>query len=81
MLLQIPGLTVAADQTEVLARGYWPSYNVPFYPEIYRQAVHLAGLSRLFPWHAGQRNCVLSRALIDSSCAAPAAFLKLLRLL
>ena len=36
MLLQIPGLTVAADQTEVLAMGYWPSYNVPFYPEIYR---------------------------------------------
>ena len=34
--MQIPGLTVAADQTGVLARGYWPSYNVPFYPEIYR---------------------------------------------
>ena len=35
-IVQIPGLTVAADQTSVLARGYWPSYNVPFYPEIYR---------------------------------------------
>ena len=36
---QIPGLTVAADQTDILARGYWPSYNVPFYPEIYRYSL------------------------------------------
>ena len=34
--MQVPGLTVAEDQTEILSRGYWPSYNVPFYPEIYR---------------------------------------------
>lgn len=40
--MQIPGLTVAADQTGVLARGYWPSYNVPFYPEIYRCSLHPA---------------------------------------
>jgi hypothetical protein len=33
---QIPGLVVAADQTDKLAFGYWPSYNVPYYPEIYR---------------------------------------------
>nr|QOL01101.1 putative extracellular protein CSOL_028 [Pseudococcomyxa simplex] len=38
---QIPGLTVAEDQTEILSRGYWPSYNVPFYPEIYRRSGYL----------------------------------------
>lgn len=30
---QIPGLIEAADMTETLLRGYWPSYNVPFFPE------------------------------------------------
>ncbi|BDA45664.1 Phospholipase B-like 1 [Coccomyxa sp. Obi] len=38
---QVPGLTVAEDQTEILSRGYWPSYNIPFYPEIYRRAGYL----------------------------------------
>eukprot|EP00753_Platysulcus_tardus_P015584 PLAT5104.1.p1 GENE.PLAT5104.1~~PLAT5104.1.p1 ORF type:complete len:554 (+),score=259.67 PLAT5104.1:12-1673(+) len=32
---QIPGLVVYADQTQQLMRGYWPSYNVPFYRSIY----------------------------------------------
>jgi len=33
---QIPGYFVAADQTSTLIeQGYWPSYNVPFYPFIY----------------------------------------------
>ncbi|XP_020608826.1 phospholipase B-like 1 [Orbicella faveolata] len=32
---QIPGLVVSGDQTEILSEGYWPSYNVPFYQEIY----------------------------------------------
>lgn len=31
---QVPGLTVAADKTATLERGYWPSYNVPFFPEV-----------------------------------------------
>jgi hypothetical protein len=26
---EIPGLIQAADVTPTLARGYWPSYNVP----------------------------------------------------
>uniref|UniRef100_A0A8C9TRS7 Phospholipase B-like n=1 Tax=Scleropages formosus TaxID=113540 RepID=A0A8C9TRS7_SCLFO len=32
---QIPGLVMYSDQTQALRRGYWPSYNVPFHPEIY----------------------------------------------
>ena len=35
-LLQVPGLSMAADETETLRRGYWPSYNVPYFPEIYK---------------------------------------------
>jgi len=35
---EIPGLVVGADQTETLSRGYWPSYNVPFYPEVYTRS-------------------------------------------
>ena len=49
MTLQIPGLTIAADQTEQLARGYWPSYNVPYYSEIYRCAmlIRTSAISKL----------------------------------
>ncbi|KAI1886721.1 hypothetical protein AGOR_G00198710 [Albula goreensis] len=32
---QIPGLVVYSDQSQALRQGYWPSYNVPFHPEIY----------------------------------------------
>jgi len=35
---EIPGLVVGADQTETLRRGYWPSYNVPYYPEVYARS-------------------------------------------
>lgn len=32
---QIPTLIVSGDQTDILTAGYWPSYNVPFYEEVY----------------------------------------------
>jgi len=32
---QIPGLVQGSDVTDVLERGYWGSYNVPFHREIY----------------------------------------------
>lgn len=36
VLDQIPGNIAAADQTQVLVdQLYWPSYNIPFYSEIY----------------------------------------------
>ena len=35
MVEQIPGLVVGEDLTSYLNLGYWPSYNVPFFPEIY----------------------------------------------
>jgi len=35
---QIPGLVVGADATRELERGYWPSYNVPYFLEIYEKS-------------------------------------------
>jgi len=35
---QIPGLVVTGDVTQQLERGYWASYNVPYWPEIYNRS-------------------------------------------
>ncbi|CAL8471420.1 g10962 [Coccomyxa elongata] len=35
---QIPGLIASADLTEQLARGYFPSYNIPYFPQVYNQS-------------------------------------------
>eukprot|EP01006_Ploeotia_vitrea_P042309 TRINITY_DN66617_c2_g1_i1.p1 TRINITY_DN66617_c2_g1~~TRINITY_DN66617_c2_g1_i1.p1 ORF type:complete len:542 (+),score=59.37 TRINITY_DN66617_c2_g1_i1:22-1647(+) len=35
ILEQIPGFIRNGDQSDILQFGYWPSYNVPFYPFIY----------------------------------------------
>eukprot|EP00941_MAST-03F_sp_MAST-3F-sp1_P001743 g1743.t1 len=35
---EIPGLVLGSDQTETLARGYWPSYNIPFYTEVFERS-------------------------------------------
>ncbi|KAM4902232.1 phospholipase B-like 1 [Sylvia borin] len=32
---QIPTLVEYSDQTNVLRKGYWPSYNIPFHEKIY----------------------------------------------
>eukprot|EP00698_Gefionella_okellyi_P003534 TRINITY_DN13325_c0_g1_i1.p1 TRINITY_DN13325_c0_g1~~TRINITY_DN13325_c0_g1_i1.p1 ORF type:complete len:531 (-),score=108.45 TRINITY_DN13325_c0_g1_i1:54-1646(-) len=32
---QIPGLFYYEDVTEMVSLGYWPSYNIPFFPHIY----------------------------------------------
>jgi len=32
---QIPGLVEYADVTKQLERGYWPSYNIPYFEKIY----------------------------------------------
>jgi len=36
ILEQIPSYIEYGDQTSYLAKGYWPSYNVPFYDYIFR---------------------------------------------
>ncbi|KAL3876032.1 hypothetical protein ACJMK2_033919 [Sinanodonta woodiana] len=35
---QIPGDVVAGDTTPILRTGYWPSYNIPYFEEIYNKS-------------------------------------------
>jgi len=35
---QIPGYVEYADVTDQLERGYWASYNVPYFPKIYNES-------------------------------------------
>uniref|UniRef100_A0A7S2S049 Phospholipase B-like n=1 Tax=Mucochytrium quahogii TaxID=96639 RepID=A0A7S2S049_9STRA len=35
---EMPGLVVGRDQTSKLRLGYWPSYNVPYYREIFKRS-------------------------------------------
>lgn len=35
---QIPGLVEFEDLTNTLLEGYWPSMNIPYFPEIYKQS-------------------------------------------
>jgi hypothetical protein len=35
---QLPGVVEALDMTDVLARGYWGSYNVPVFQDIYNMS-------------------------------------------
>lgn len=44
---QIPGMVVSADMTPTLALGYWPSYNVPFFPEVYNKSGYPDFISKL----------------------------------
>ena len=46
---QLPGYYRAADQTMVLQRGHWPSYNVPFYPDIYSMSGYPAIVRQFGP--------------------------------
>ena len=58
---QIPGLVASGDVTEQLARGYWPSYNIPYFPEASSCSQHL---SALHPPHSFYPSGHLQRACI-----------------
>ncbi len=38
---QIPGLVMYEDATDTLLRGYWPSYNVPYFKEVWPYPVQV----------------------------------------
>lgn len=47
---QIPGYTQAADVTSVMvAQGYWPSYNIPYFPEVYNMSGYPAKAAQYGP--------------------------------
>eukprot|EP01099_Mayorella_cantabrigiensis_P006201 TRINITY_DN5130_c0_g1_i1.p1 TRINITY_DN5130_c0_g1~~TRINITY_DN5130_c0_g1_i1.p1 ORF type:complete len:299 (-),score=70.55 TRINITY_DN5130_c0_g1_i1:129-1025(-) len=43
---QIPGYVHSADQTTILGFGYWPSYNIPFYSDIYKKSGYPAVIEK-----------------------------------
>eukprot|EP00049_Salpingoeca_infusionum_P011479 m.199418 g.199418 ORF g.199418 m.199418 type:complete len:533 (-) comp14943_c0_seq1:2649-4247(-) len=58
---QIPGTFQYGDQTAILAKGYWPSYNVPFYENIY----NMSGYPAMVEKHGtGQSYQLAPRAMI-----------------
>eukprot|EP01088_Endostelium_zonatum_P017361 TRINITY_DN508_c1_g1_i1.p1 TRINITY_DN508_c1_g1~~TRINITY_DN508_c1_g1_i1.p1 ORF type:complete len:545 (-),score=115.19 TRINITY_DN508_c1_g1_i1:56-1690(-) len=42
ILEQIPGTIEFSDQSKTLEKGYWPSYNVPFYEKIFNLSGYAA---------------------------------------
>jgi len=39
---QIPGFLVSADKSDVLKiQGFWPSYNIPYFPKVYNMSGYL----------------------------------------
>ncbi|XP_042871077.1 putative phospholipase B-like 2 [Penaeus japonicus] len=51
VLEQLPGLVKSGDQSHILrSQSYWPSYNVPFYPEIFNMSGAPAMVERYGDW-------------------------------
>lgn len=65
---QLPGQVVAADQTTILSFGHWPSYNIPFYPEVYKAAGYIPH-RKINPEFFDYQNCArakIFRAVADN---------------
>ena len=59
---QIPGETVVNDVTDVLKKGYWPSYNIPYSDYLYKKCGFIETLneSSLIP-NYDYNNCSRAR--------------------
>ncbi|XP_064024465.1 putative phospholipase B-like 2 isoform X2 [Pogoniulus pusillus] len=57
VLEQIPGLVMVADQTELLyQQGYWASYNLPFYEEIFNASGTPELVKKYGDWFSYDKN-------------------------
>uniref|UniRef100_A0A6G1RE91 Phospholipase B-like n=1 Tax=Hypotaenidia okinawae TaxID=2861861 RepID=A0A6G1RE91_9GRUI len=57
VLEQIPGLVMAADQTELLyQQGYWASYNLPYFQEIFNASGTRELVEKYGDWFTYDRN-------------------------
>ncbi|XP_022694153.1 putative phospholipase B-like 2 isoform X1 [Varroa jacobsoni] len=57
VLEEIPGMVKFADQSSVLNnQGYWPSYNIPFYKEIYDASGWEESVKRFGDWFTYDRH-------------------------
>ncbi|KAM9281001.1 putative phospholipase B-like 2 isoform 2-T2 [Morus bassanus] len=57
VLEQIPGLVVAADQTELLyQQGYWASYNLPYFEEIFNASGNPELVKKYGDWFTYNKN-------------------------
>lgn len=79
---QIPGLIVGGDVTSHLQRGYWPSYNIPFFHQIYNLSGYalldqLQGKSFNHQYQMGPRARILRRN--QSLVSSVATMQKLIR--
>eukprot|EP01027_Heterolobosea_sp_BB2_P023893 GEZU01035936.1.p1 GENE.GEZU01035936.1~~GEZU01035936.1.p1 ORF type:complete len:415 (-),score=136.28 GEZU01035936.1:22-1266(-) len=56
VLEQIPGYIESQDVTSYLALGYWPSYNIPFFPKIFELSGFPAMVEKYGDWFTYERN-------------------------
>ncbi|XP_003451715.1 putative phospholipase B-like 2 [Oreochromis niloticus] len=57
VLEQIPGLVIYADKTqELLKKGYWASYNIPYYVEIFNTSGCNELVEKFGPWFSLDQN-------------------------
>jgi hypothetical protein len=57
VLEQLPGLIHAEDQTQHLVKQtYWPSYNIPFYKDIFNLSGQPASVAKFGDWFTYEEN-------------------------
>ncbi|XP_071369739.1 putative phospholipase B-like 2 [Centroberyx affinis] len=57
VLEQIPGLVIYTDKTrELLEKGYWASYNIPYYVEIFNASGCNELVKKFGPWFSLDQN-------------------------